>query len=185
MIRDTDIIARYGGDEFAFIFPETTKQSARRLIERIRKTIKENPIKLSRGLTVSLTLSVGISTYPRDADTDWELLNVADKSLYLSKKNGRDRLTLFVPSHYVIFSYKPEYPVKHVSVVGSFNGWDPKADPLQKQDNGTFTTRTHLAPGTYQYKYLINGNHWTQDPKTSESTYDGFKGQNSIITIPS
>ncbi|MDP3979880.1 MAG: diguanylate cyclase [Chlamydiota bacterium] len=184
-IRDTDIIVRYGGDEFACIFPETTKLSALRLVERIRRKVKTNPIQFSNGSSIPLTLSIGLATYPRDALLG-DLLNCADKGLYLSKKHGRNRITAFIPQQSVVLRYKPKETdqIISLSVVGTFNGWHHKEDPMHEQSDKSFSVKIHLVPGSYQYKFLINGTHWIEDPTATEYVYDGYKGRNSVLTIP-
>lgn len=86
-IRSTDIAARYGGDEFVIIFPNTDSQAAINISERIRRSI-ENEIGLPN--TASLSVSIGIGVYPKDGTSTEELFNAADKSLYLAKNQGKN-----------------------------------------------------------------------------------------------
>jgi diguanylate cyclase (GGDEF)-like protein len=84
--REEDILCRYGGEEFIFILPETTGDSALHLAERLRDTIKERPFfKKNR-----VFFSGGISCYPYDGTTTVTLIKNADKALYAAKFSGKD-----------------------------------------------------------------------------------------------
>ncbi len=90
--RTSDIVARYGGEEFVLILPETPKNAAVKLAEKIRHLVEEE--KFSQKETQSqthLTISLGVSTFPDNAQTVEELVQRADEQLYHSKQNGRNR----------------------------------------------------------------------------------------------
>ncbi len=87
-IRSTDIAARYGGDEFVVIFPNTSCKDAIQVAERIRSSI-EKDIRVPSDMT-SLSVSIGIAVFPRDGLTPAELFDAADKSLYLAKNRGKN-----------------------------------------------------------------------------------------------
>jgi diguanylate cyclase (GGDEF)-like protein len=84
-VRPEDVLARYGGDEFALILPETPIASAKKLTERIQSAVEKHTIKLDEGKTVNITVSAGLADFPKDATTSNELISAADKSLYSSK----------------------------------------------------------------------------------------------------
>lgn len=91
MTRNTDLIARYGGDEFTVFLPETPKAGATRVVERIFQILQQDDFATMLGLDDHrLTLSVGVATLPTDAQTSTELLKHADEALYLAKKQGRN-----------------------------------------------------------------------------------------------
>ncbi len=91
--RDVDIPARYGGEEFATIMPEVTKEEAMIAAERLRKTIAG--LRLQAGeKAISVTISIGVAEYPRDAKTALQLIESSDAALYRSKQNGRNQSTL-------------------------------------------------------------------------------------------
>src|SRR3954471_11297963 len=82
----------------------------------------------------------------------------------------------------VVFNYKTEGRDKKIYLAGNFNNWNP-ADPqyLLKDDDGDgiWSITIKLAPGTYQYKYVLDGTKWTQDPFAPAEAPDGFGGLNS------
>jgi diguanylate cyclase (GGDEF)-like protein/PAS domain S-box-containing protein len=91
--RAEDVICRYGGEEFAVILPESSIQDAVKRAEALRLTAKG--LKLAhRGVPLDpVTLSIGIVVFPDHGENAQELLERADKCLYQSKANGRDRVT--------------------------------------------------------------------------------------------
>ena len=88
--RNTDVVSRYGGDEFAVIFPETTTDEAVGLAQRVRKLLGRTfPDDI---VPRDVTASFGIASYPRDALSAEELVGIADRALYSAKSGGRDRV---------------------------------------------------------------------------------------------
>jgi two-component system, cell cycle response regulator len=95
-IRVNDVPARYGGEEFVVIVPEESQPGALTVAERIRTTIEKHTI-VSLGRQLKVTVSIGCATYPDHASTQQALIDIADKALYFSKENGRNRVTFFQP----------------------------------------------------------------------------------------
>ena len=89
-VRETDIAARYGGDEFVVILPDTDLALAKRLGERIRKIICHHIFLRDEGLNERLGASIGVATYPSEAHTKEELIQLADERMYRDKKKNRD-----------------------------------------------------------------------------------------------
>lgn len=97
-IRVVDYGARYGGDEFIVVLPETNKEEAYRIAERIRSAIETNPFLKRDGHAIHFTASLGVATYPIDADSKDELIKMADHAMYDSKKISRNKVTSAVKS---------------------------------------------------------------------------------------
>ena len=91
--RDGDVPCRIGGEEFAFILPETVKADAAAFAERIRRGV-EGSIMAPDG-TRSLTVSIGLAAFPESGKTPEDVLRAADEALYQSKREGRNRVTAF------------------------------------------------------------------------------------------
>ena len=91
--RDTDLVARYGGDEFAVVSPGTSPDDALPFVERIREAIAAHCFGLP-GLPAAggVTLSAGVAGYPGDAGDPEGLVRAADAALYRAKAAGRDRV---------------------------------------------------------------------------------------------
>ena len=88
-IREIDFLARYGGDEFAVILPETKLEEAVVLAERLKKTVKNCSISKG-GSHRNITLSMGVADISECMNSEAELISQADRVLYLSKENGGD-----------------------------------------------------------------------------------------------
>jgi diguanylate cyclase (GGDEF)-like protein len=90
----THLVARYGGEEMVLIAPETTKEKAVELAERIRMKIANRVFALGHE-TTNVTVSIGVATYPMDADSSTELISKADQALYAGKNRGRNRVVAY------------------------------------------------------------------------------------------
>ena len=93
-LRFTDIAARYGGDEFIVLLPETPAKGAMEVAERIRGRVVEAPLELGHRQVVS-SISIGIACYPEDGRTLDSLATHADRALYAAKQDGRNRSVKF------------------------------------------------------------------------------------------
>ena len=69
-----------------------------------------------------------------------------------------------------------------VFVAGEFNSWDPEANPLAKDEGGVFRATIEIAPGTYEYKFVVDGT-WMEDPANPETVSDPYGGKNSVLTV--
>lgn len=92
--RSTDIPARYGGEEFCIILPETNRNNALIVAEKIRNSVKDN-IFIHFDNRVQITISLGIAEFPSNALNKDNLIQAADKALYISKETGRNRVTVY------------------------------------------------------------------------------------------
>jgi len=93
--RVSDRVSRYGGEEFAVILPETTKAVAADVAERIRTEFESISISVASDQNYSFTLSMGLATFPLDANGPEKLIEAADQALYQAKTAGRNRVKLF------------------------------------------------------------------------------------------
>lgn len=87
--REIDLVARYGGEEFSLILPETDRTGAHLAAERIRKRIEENIFK-AYDEKLKVTVSIGLAVYPDDSEDSADLIEDADKALYLAKSSGKN-----------------------------------------------------------------------------------------------
>lgn len=91
-IRETDIAARYGGDEFVVILPDTDYPQAKRLGERMRQLILRTTFLKEEGINARLGASIGLATFPTEAPSKDELIHLADERMYRDKERNRERL---------------------------------------------------------------------------------------------
>jgi diguanylate cyclase (GGDEF)-like protein/PAS domain S-box-containing protein len=90
-IRSTDIIGRYGGDEFLVILPETNIEGAKEIAERIRSSVENFKFKVGEML-INPTVSLGIAEFNPEKEDVSELIKRADNALYIAKGKGRNRV---------------------------------------------------------------------------------------------
>lgn len=93
-LRDYDIVGRFGGDEFMVLLPNTMPDQAMATAERIRKAVYSAELIVPDG-SVSVSTSIGIALYPDHGAEAEELINKADRALYVSKNKGKNRSTVF------------------------------------------------------------------------------------------
>ena len=88
-VREIDLAARYGGEEFSLILPETDSKRAMLVADRIRKRIEEN-IFSAYEEKLKITVSIGLAVYPEDSQEALDLVEMADKALYVAKSSGKN-----------------------------------------------------------------------------------------------
>lgn len=94
--RDIDFAVRYGGEEFAVLFPETSIHDAYVIAERIRMSIHDYPfLNKHTQPNGTLTVSIGVASYPHDANYDIELIDHADAALYNAKRSTRNYVCIY------------------------------------------------------------------------------------------
>jgi diguanylate cyclase (GGDEF)-like protein len=95
--RTTDVVARFGGEEFVVVCEQTDEKGAMLLAERIREELGKTSFRTPSAV-LSVTCSVGVATFP-EAGASWEaLFKAADEALYVSKRSGRNRCTAWRPA---------------------------------------------------------------------------------------
>lgn len=90
--RTGDVVARYGGEEIAFVLPQTGKEAAMEAAERIRKAIEADAMEIAGAVALKLTASIGVAIFPACGDTAEQLFVNADAGLYHAKRNGRNQV---------------------------------------------------------------------------------------------
>jgi diguanylate cyclase (GGDEF)-like protein len=92
VVREIDVVSRFGGDEFTVILPQTSAQGAKVIAERLRQRIAHTVFLRAHGLEVKLTASFGIATYPEHGRTEEDLVSRADQAMYAAKEGGKNRV---------------------------------------------------------------------------------------------
>jgi diguanylate cyclase (GGDEF)-like protein len=93
-LRATDVVARYGGEEFVAVLPGEDFEGAVLAAERVRAAVRK-PFKALFDVRLSVTISIGVTSFRPDVADAKTLIGEADQALYASKQGGRDRVTLF------------------------------------------------------------------------------------------
>ena len=95
-LREVDIVGRMGGEEFAILLPETDRDQAQQVAERLRSLVSQSKVPLASGLPLSFTVSIGVTTLAAKTKINIDtLLNQADEALYQAKNAGRNRVSVF------------------------------------------------------------------------------------------
>ena len=95
-VRESDILARYGGDEFVVVLPETPASGALVIAERLRKAIEEHCFLQGQGLSARISASFGIASYPDHALTPEGLIQKADQAMYRVKERDKNGIEVAV-----------------------------------------------------------------------------------------
>ena len=94
-LREYDVPARFGGDEFAILMPETTLGEALTVAERIRREVESIVLKGADGASPAASVSIGVALFPAHGGTASDLLAAADRAVYQAKARGRNRVCAF------------------------------------------------------------------------------------------
>ena len=94
-VRSVDRVARIGGEEFGLVLVQSDAAAGQQIAERICRSVQEKPIRVNPDLTLDVTVSAGVASLPRDANTGTQLIAAADKALYAAKTGGRNRAMVF------------------------------------------------------------------------------------------
>jgi diguanylate cyclase (GGDEF)-like protein/PAS domain S-box-containing protein len=94
--RENDVVARYGGEEFVYLLHQASKSEAMLFARRLRKRISSHPFEGEYVLPEGkLTVSLGVASYPEDADSAQSIIHMADQALYRAKHEGRNKVRAF------------------------------------------------------------------------------------------
>ncbi len=93
-VRASDMVIRYGGEEFLIILVDSTAEQAANVAENIRAAVEALKIQVG-GIVLQKTISIGIADFPSDSDTFWQAVKFADVALYQAKEQGRNRVIRF------------------------------------------------------------------------------------------
>ena len=116
-VREKNIVARYGGDEFAIILPETSEKDAVFIGEKIRKSLGNIYFKGQENLpNKEITVSIGVSIYPYKANSKDELIKSADDALYRAKFFNRNRVEVYSS---ILEELKEDIQEEHIDVISS------------------------------------------------------------------
>lgn len=94
VVRPYDVFARFGGEEFVFLLPDTDETRARAFAERLRQLIARQVVVLYNELNMQITISVGVAVFNPRRDTLDDLISRADRALYKAKGFGKNRLEI-------------------------------------------------------------------------------------------
>jgi len=92
--RGSDFVARYGGEEFAMGMVDTNIKGAMQMAERVRRLVEKTVVARVGGKDLTVTVSIGVSSFPEDTKNKAELVTLADNALYQAKRSGRNRVCL-------------------------------------------------------------------------------------------
>jgi diguanylate cyclase (GGDEF)-like protein len=95
-LRGSDLIIRYGGEEFLILLRDVGADTALATAEKIRETVESSKIQIPGG-SIQKTISIGMACYPTDSNTFWQTIKFADVALYRAKSSGRNRVIAFTP----------------------------------------------------------------------------------------
>jgi two-component system cell cycle response regulator len=90
-VREVDVVARWGGDEFTLLLPKTGLAGALQLAEKIRAAVANGPFRIDAG-SLDITISVGVAAYPEHGSSGKDLVAAADAAMYRAKARGRNRV---------------------------------------------------------------------------------------------
>ena len=86
-----------------------------------------------------------------------------------------------IKKHKITFSLNSP-DAETVILLGDFNHWSPKQHPMKRDGNGLWKNTVMLAPGNYEYKFLVDGQ-WKEDPQNSQNCQNCFGTQNSVLDL--
>ena len=102
--RSSDLVIRYGGEEFLILLMDCNPEKAMEVAEKIRSTVEDQQFRFE-GESLRKTVSIGVSLFPGDTSAFWECLKFSDVAMYQAKETGRNRVLRFIPEMWDDVSY--------------------------------------------------------------------------------
>ena len=93
-VRKTDIVARYGGEEWIICLSHTEREGGVQIAEKLRKSVEKSVFQV-KGQETKITVSIGVATAPEDGTYYAQIVEAADTAMYLAKARGRNQLQVF------------------------------------------------------------------------------------------
>jgi two-component system cell cycle response regulator len=94
-VRESDVVIRFGGEEFLILLIDTEPDYGIKIAEKIRDNIQNNKFKSSKGGVLQKTISIGVSEFPNDTEGFWQAIKFADVALYNAKDTSRNKSERF------------------------------------------------------------------------------------------
>jgi len=95
-VRTSDLVIRFGGEEFLIVLLDVTEGISHKIAEKVRMSLEQAKLKIADGV-IKKTISLGISEFPTDTESFWQAIKFADVALYRAKETGRNRTIRFLP----------------------------------------------------------------------------------------
>ncbi len=102
-VRKSDIVSRFGGEEFLILLVDIRKGEAEKIAEKLRKRVEETTFHTKAG-PIKKTISIGVSEFPVDSTGIWQVIKFADVALYKAKETGRNKVVRFKPEMWESYS---------------------------------------------------------------------------------
>jgi len=104
-VRRSDLLIRYGGEEFLVLLQNVQDETAAKVAENIRASLESYEFDIGDGRKIKKTISVGVAEYPTDARGLYQAIKFADVALYEAKRQGRNRVARFAPEMWLEEDY--------------------------------------------------------------------------------
>lgn len=158
-VREYDVAARFGGEEFVLLMPETTTHEGYVVAERIRKAVETTPIAIPTHVdTVYITITSGIASYPADGSEANELIHAADVALYQGKAAGKNRVRMSAPGETADLAAQPVAMTEPVGISPSPERVAELAAPASRRaqpaEERTHVGRRHQPPPPQLLAYV-------------------------------
>ena len=96
-VRRSDLLIRYGGEEFLILLQNVQGEASSKVAESIRSALESYEFDVGDGVKIKKTISLGVAEYPNDANSIYKAIKFADVALYEAKRQGRNRVVRFTP----------------------------------------------------------------------------------------